>query len=500
MADLKPWSGRWGHGNSKTLKWVLGAATVGMDQLPCIPRVQPSLYESLEEGLSRALTRARDAHRRVLLSWSMPIRSRWPLALLRRAPSGFFESSDGRSIYAWGRAALLQARGPSRFGSLRLQALRLLDSSVFVAESRNAPPPLFLGGCAFDHDHQPAGPWEGFPAAMFLLPEGAITTDPGGTWLQVNRLVQRGEDIRALKARVASMVHDAAEASPPPPSELCPQRSLRLEGAGEAVAWRANVESALSAIKGGLLDKVVLARQVSVPLEDRLNLTVAFARLRTLYKGSYLYLMNPCPGRRFLGASPELLVRLRSGWVESAAVGGSAPRGRNPAEDESLARSLLEAPKERYEHQIVVDHICTRLSKLGAQLHHDPEPQLLRLRNMQHLSTLLQGKLEGAPHIIDVLSELHPTPAVAGCPTDAALRFIRAHETFPRGWYAGAFGWFDAEGEGEFCVALRSGLILPGEARLYAGAGIVQGANPWQEWKETNLKLEPMLEALGYQP
>jgi menaquinone-specific isochorismate synthase len=130
------------------------------------------------------------------------------------------------------------------------------------------------------------------------------------------------------------------------------------------------------------------------------------------------------------------------------------------------------------------------------QLEFVEKPALLRLANVQHLHTPVRAALPAGVRLLDVLARLHPTPAVGGSPRERAVAHIRELEGFPRGLYAGALGWVDARGDGEFFVGLRSALIDGARARLYAGAGIVAGSSPEKEFTETELKFRAMQEAL----
>ena len=124
-------------------------------------------------------------------------------------------------------------------------------------------------------------------------------------------------------------------------------------------------------------------------------------------------------------------------------------------------------------------------------------PRLLRLGNVQHLWTPVTARARAGQSVLDLVTRLHPTPAVCGAPRAAALRLIRELEGLDRGWYAGPVGWVDARGEGEFVVGLRSALLRGGEATLYAGCGIVGESDPEEEYRESELKLRPVLSALG---
>jgi isochorismate synthase len=199
----------------------------------------------------------------------------------------------------------------------------------------------------------------------------------------------------------------------------------------------------------------------------------------------------------FLGATPEQLVRVRQGQMETMGLAGSMPRGTSTEQDERLGSELLASAKDRREQEIVVRAMREVLGDTCAQLEMSDEPSLLKLQNIQHLVTRFSGTLAAGHSVLDLVERLHPTPAVGGLPRAAALEWLRAHEKLDRGWYAGAVGWMDGNLEGEFAVAIRSALLTQNRATCFAGCGIVADSDPEREYAEASLKLRPMLAALG---
>jgi isochorismate synthase len=181
----------------------------------------------------------------------------------------------------------------------------------------------------------------------------------------------------------------------------------------------------------------------------------------------------------------------------ATAVAGSISSGISELEQEDFARRLLESEKERWEHRVSVEDMVNRLRKVAEEVRAQEEPHVLTLPAIQHLETVIEATLHPGETVLSVLEDLHPTPAVCGFPRENALALIRREEPFQRGWYAGPVGWFDGEGNGVFVPALRSALWTGPEWRLFAGAGIVRGSDPRQEWEETRIKFQPVLEALA---
>ena len=157
---------------------------------------------------------------------------------------------------------------------------------------------------------------------------------------------------------------------------------------------------------------------------------------------------------------------------------------------------MMASSKEREEHQLVVQAILKALEPFCDSLRSAPEPSVRELPNVLHMQTPIEGHLRDSTHILSLVQALHPTPAVGGVPTNEAIQWIVEHEALARGWYSAPVGWTDAAGDGEFVVALRSGLLRDGKAWVYAGAGIMADSDPDAEYAETELKMQALLGAL----
>ena len=264
-----------------------------------------------------------------------------------------------------------------------------------------------------------------------------------------------------------------------------------------AATWRRLVNDAVRRIHLGELDKVVLARTCDVQMDRDVDPTEVLARLERRYTGCYRFLVEPAPGHAFFGATPELLVEVAGASLNTVAMAGSVPRGNSADADAAFAREIMTSLKERQEHAFVVDAIETSLRPLVTELDVPEQPVLRRLHNIQHLQTVIRGRLAQGAGVLEAVEALHPTPAVGGVPRLPALQMIADEEPVPRGWYASPVGWMDLQGNGVFGVAIRSAVSVGSQARLYAGAGIVADSDAEREWEETELKFRPMLEALG---
>jgi menaquinone-specific isochorismate synthase len=277
--------------------------------------------------------------------------------------------------------------------------------------------------------------------------------------------------------------------------ELARPAALRFSR-NEAGDYRGAVAQALQRIDAGEFKKIVLARAQDLQANQPLHPLEMLNGLRQRFPDCYSFSFTQGRGPSFIGASPERLVRVSKNVLETEALAGSVRRGTTASEDAALAAALLASDKDQREHREVLDDIVARLTPLGLKPEFPVRPHVRRLANVQHLHTPIHATLSENVRLLDVLAALHPTPAVGGSPRDAAIARIRELEKFPRGLYAGALGWLNARGGGEFFVGLRSALIDGASARVYAGAGIVAGSTPEKEFAETELKFKAMLDAL----
>jgi len=260
--------------------------------------------------------------------------------------------------------------------------------------------------------------------------------------------------------------------------------------------WRRMVEAVLTEIEEGRLLKAVLAREVVVEADAPFDPRAVLDRLRATQAGSvaYGYLARD---RALIGATPELLVRRQGTLVLSRPMAGTAARRSSSAEDDRVATALAASAKDDNEHRLVVDAVLDALTPWCEDLKAEVPPDVVRLPALMHLATAVRGRLrEPPPTALELAAALHPTPAVGGTPRAEALPLIARLEGFERGRYAGPVGWVDARGDGTWGVALRGAEIEGNRARLVSGAGIVAGSDPDAEWRETEVKLEPMLRVL----
>ncbi len=446
--------------------------------------------EALREGLSRA----RALGRPVVVTWRVELGA--PSDLLElfaaaetRGQRRFLAArpDDGFALLALGVTSEIVSVQAEPFRDTRERARALL----YAAD----PGALLLGGFAFAPlpatERNPV--WRSRANARFVLPELIFTREGSRGWLTRIARVHPLDSEKGLRQRCERSASELLAKAPPEQA-----RNLRLRTLSEADAASRYADAAaeiIAAIRRGEAEKVVLARVERLELGGGLPTASVLRRLSESHSSSFIF-ADGLARETFLGATPERLIQRRGDALVTSAVAGTVAHGDSEPGTARLARALRRSPKERAEHAFVVRALAEALAGLCRELEVPSTPDLLDTGTVQHLSTLIRGKLRRPTHVLELVSRLHPTPAVAGTPRERALELIRKHEHFDRGWYAGPIGFFDARGDGEFVVALRCGLFSRDEIRLFAGAGLVAGSDPEREAAETALKLRTLRGAL----
>lgn len=289
-----------------------------------------------------------------------------------------------------------------------------------------------------------------------------------------------------------SLREDAAQAiafiSSLAPVKPLPALRLNLTGEQhwpEKAGWIDLIKLATQTIAGEDLDKVVLARATDLQFSQSVNAAAVMASSRRLNLNCYHFFMAFSADTAFLGSSPERLYRRRDTALRTEALAGTVANHPEDHRAWQLGDWLMKDDKNQRENMLVVEDICQRLQGCTQTLDVLP-PQVLRLRKVQHLRRCIWTELNQADDML-CLMQLQPTAAVAGIPRELAREFIQQNEPFEREWYAGSAGYLSLR-QSEFCVSLRSAKISANVVRLYAGAGIVRGSDPEQEWQEIDNK------------
>ena len=395
------------------------------------------------------------------------------------APEGFFMEREGLGVAAGSSVATRVTVDASTRPELRRLAGDA--SAVFRAISTDV-------GSGVAAVAMGVIPFEEASPAILRLPSRAVRRDEVGvTWA----VELADDDVGPVDPPAAERVPGSG------PHDAFLPVQLREEPSADAYA-RA-VAGAVEAIHAGGLDKVVLARTLVVEAGRQLDPRRLVHRLRAVEPHGYTFAVPTATGATLVGASPELLLERRGATVRSNPLAGSAPRSGDPDEDRANAEALEGSSKDREEHALVVAAVAEILGDLCDDLAFDHEPVLLPTANVWHLSTRFRGTLrDPGLSALDVVAELHPTPAVCGTPTSVARAAIGEAESFTRGSYAGPVGWVDSNGDGVWAIALRCAELEETSARLFAGAGIVAGSEPDREVDETGRKFRAFLDSLRW--
>lgn len=438
-----------------------------------------------------------------IASISLAVKHIAPLAVLQaiyepgELHSYIERSADDEAVAA--AEAVVQARfdGADRFADVKAFADEILENTIAVGDlSVPFTGPHFFTAFTFDDSVTEDA---AFPAATVFLPRWQVSRSAGKYGAVANLKVEADTDIDGLVMRVWGAyrkfgVFDYADELDPsvaPKPEVISRRELAPDVYSNAV------EQALEAIGGGAYEKIVLARGVELEADRPWQPLNALNRLRERFGGCFTFSFSGGDARSFIGATPERLLQMRDGRLLTEAIAGSAPRGATAGEDAKYGRGLLHSDKDLHEHICVRDSILRRLQMVGVDGRAESQPQLLPLANVQHLRTRIEADVGDSVHLLDILAEMHPTPAVGGSPREEAVPHIARLEQIERSLYAGVVGWFNHLNEGEMVVGIRSALIEDKLARLYAGAGIVKGSTPEKEKRETELKLKAILDVLA---
>lgn len=392
-----------------------------------------------------------------------------PLAWVRR----------GDGLVGWGETLRVEVAGPDRFADAERAWQKLLAHAI-VRDEVGVPGsgPVAFGSFAFDDD-SPAG-------GVVVVPSVVVGRRGGRTWLTS---ITTGARI-GRAPRLSDVIGPRVAPTDP---------GVVAYSDDEAGDWRDIVAQGIAAIRSGAVEKVVLARDVHAVTEHPVDARWALERLADAYESCWTFSVDG-----LVGATPELLVRSEKGLVTSRVLAGTIRRTGDDNADLARAAILAHSSKDLEEHEYAVQSVAHALDPFCSSTNVPDVPFVLHLPNVLHLASDVTGVLaptEGAhPSSLALAAALHPTAAVCGTPTVAARELIRGIEGMDRARYAGPVGWFGADGDGEWGIALRSAHIDsddPRRVRLFAGCGIVAASDPAAELAESEAKLEPMRYALG---
>lgn len=378
-------------------------------------------------------------------------------------PRGIAWVRHGEGLVAWGEAArIVIDPGTDRF-ERAASSLRELFSTFDVENEVGVPGSGAVAFGAFTFDPLEAG-------SVLIVPSVVVGRSRGRSWTtRIGREPKFDRNEAPADDRIRYWGSSAPE-----------------------VDWLDAVTAAEKAVRNGELEKVVLARDMRVWSKTELSPRRLVKRLAERFPECFAFSIDG-----LIGATPELLVRTRGKDMSSEILAGSIRRGADEAEDEELGRRLLNSAKDAVEHDVAVRSVQELLPEFCETLTVAASPRLLKLANVQHLATEIQGRMSEVHSALEIAGALHPTAAVCGLPRDKAIEMIRRLEGMSRARYAGPVGWVDEHGNGEWGIALRCAELDGGNARLFAGGGIVAGSAPEDELDETRIKLLAMQSALG---
>jgi len=403
----------------------------------------------------------------------------------------------GFAVAGIGTAAEVVSRGRDRFSDLAAGCSRIVHDRE-AEEPPGLPAgagPVWSTGLAFAPEGGGSAIWSSMPPALAVLPEVAIARSEGRSFLTVCAVPGPGAGPERLVDSAAGRL-GSLRAAPLMPQDPHPSASTSISGRHPPERYEEIVAAAVERIRAGGVDKVVLARELTVEAPSAIDPATKLGALRDLFPSCFCFCFGS-PEAAFIGASPELLVRRSGAVAATVALAGTTSRSADPAVDDHLGEQMMRSPKVREEHGIVVRRIERNLRPHAVWVHSEGEPFVVKVGNLQHLATPIRAQLAESHSAIELAGYLHPTPAIGGEPRDTALELIDELEGIDRGWYTGPVGWMDVAEDGEFCVGLRSALLRDREAHLFAGCGIVADSDPAAELQESELKFEALLPLLA---
>jgi len=398
-------------------------------------------------------------------------------------------------IAGLGKALKLQVPADSnRFNSMEANWAKIRESAVTTGLSDIiATGPLLFGGFSFDPNKSDSRLWEHFGDNLFYIPSLMLSVVKGQAYVTTNTLCTPGDKGELL----IEQINDWDKLVSGKNIEL-PDNKVQSQTEIHPEAWKDTVAQAVQELKDTDtdMDKIVLARELRVACTGRIHSETVLNQMQQEQPKSYIFSLES-ESDCFIGATPERLVKKQGSEMLSTCLAGSIARGKTEAEDTLLGNELLLDEKNLMEHQYVVSMITGALETVCEKLLVPRQPGLMKNRHIQHLYTPVTGTCDRDVSMFQVVDKLHPTPAMGGLPKEKAVSRIREIEELERGFYAGPIGWIDSYGNGEFAVGIRSGLLQGNEASLFAGCGVVADSIPESEYRETSIKFNPMLSALG---
>ncbi len=465
----------------------------------CLVTIQE--LEIMERGLL-AVNRAKELGRPILISEVHKMDTINPLSFFNIGKEHycgerFFwkDPTDETFLIGLGIAKQIQTdQASDRFFHVEKEWEKFLeDCLIFNPYTEIAVGPVMFGGFSFDPHKEKTDLWSKYADSLFHTPKYLLSIIRGQTFLTTNIVCTPQDDpflFKKLSEERNQLLTSLQHKERINTAALLETREIKPE------QWKKTVDGVVKELTEGPLKKVVLARELRLVFNDQVEAEAVLNNLFNQQHESFIFAFES-NGDCFIGASPERLVKKQANEVYSTCLAGSIPRGKTEIEDQQLGELLLNDQKNLIEHGFVVEMIKEALEESCEEIILPDKPQLMKIRDIQHLYTPVIGKCHKDASLLLLVERLHPTPALGGLPKGEAVVKIRQVEELDRGFYAAPLGWVDYRKNGEFAVSIRSGLIQGNEVSLFAGCGVVADSDPESEYLETSLKFKPMLRALG---
>jgi menaquinone-specific isochorismate synthase len=456
----------------------------------------------LKEGIAKAIGKAREMGRPVLVSEVQKISYIEPFSFFVAGRDHFLgerffwkDPTNQKMMVGLGICKQIQSdQASDRFFYVETEWRYFIENAVILNDySADGIGPMMFGGFSFDPLKNKTELWANFSDSLFHIPQFMLSVIDGQVYITTNIVCTQYDQVSILDNVIEARNEILSSTKPAAPYPL-PRIQEKIEIHPDY--WKDTVTKIVQDLKNGELKKVVLARELRLVFDQEVKVEGVLQRLLGEQRESFVFAFES-QGDCFVGASPERLVKKNGSNLYTACLAGSIGRGEALAEDDLLGETLLNDQKNLIEHQYVVEMIREAMSEVCEEVILPDQPQLLKLRDIQHIYTPVNGRIKNNQSLLSIVERLHPTPALGGLPKNTAIVKIRENEELDRGFYAAPLGWLDYHGNGEFAVSIRSALMQGKEASLFAGCGVVADSDSESEYRETGIKFRPMLSALG---
>ena len=358
--------------------------------------------------------------------------------------------------------------------------LSTIKNKQYAIVSNTKVPLQFFGGVSFNLDIKRSYPWKNIPSGEFFIPKILLQAKKSKTTITYSRYIDgsvlKSSIIRDYKNSIAAIHKTSSTISQKIPNIVLNKQSVNRK------SYLKVIEDVISTIKKTKLEKVIISRLIKYTMNHNLSVASFIKYLNKEHANCFNFFICFDKQTTFIGSTPERLISLQNKSYVIDAIAGSASDKEN-----------LQSTKELDEHNYVVDHVKNTMDLISAKIEIPSKPKTLMLKYIHHLKTPISGILKKKVHILDVIATLYPTPALLGKKSEDALKIIKKYEQNDRGWYGGALGVYDTNGDGEYYVPIRSGLIKDKTLCLFSGSGLISKSIPKMEEQETLLKLQHLL-------